>query len=103
MWAEDKRFPGKVILTFSEVFNWEGILLQILLSWKCISMKVSLNKSCGHFIARRCPRVQGGKEEKAWFEKKRERTWVSLGLASWKVVIFYFRTLTMECVGGAGR
>lgn len=44
-----------------------------------------------------------GRKKKAWFEKKRERTWVSLGLASWKVVIFDFRTLTMECVGGAGR
>lgn len=49
VWAEDKGFPGKVILTFSEVFNWEGILLQVLLSWKCISMKIILNRGVDIF------------------------------------------------------
>lgn len=67
MWAEDMGFPGKVILTFSEVFNWEGILLQVLLSWKCISMKIILNRGVTFFEVGKVPRVQGGKEEKAWF------------------------------------
>lgn len=74
MWAEDKGFPGKVILTFPEMVNWEGIWLQLSLSWRFITTIIIFNRRHGHFLARRDPTVHGGTGEKTGLGKKERKS-----------------------------